>query len=137
VHSNDENQAAISLLVLIYFFFSTGPTKVFKLLPWLVWGQLALDALMLVFWLAAAATTKLSCKDYCKACPDWDILSWNNRVCYCYSGYDYSSSYKRDTSPAPRGLSGGLEPRRSRGGSGSSSNWASVDARTALDAIMT
>jgi hypothetical protein len=96
---------------------------------------------MLVFWLAAAATSKLNCKDYCKACSDTRGVSWNNRDCLCfgsisYSDYDYYS-YKRDLSPAPRGLSGGLEPRKSRGGSGDGGNVGSVDARTALDAIMT
>jgi hypothetical protein len=95
---------------------------------------------MLIFWLAAAATSKLNCNDYCNACSDYSQLEWNNLLCYCLGNY-VDSLVKRDTSPAPQGLAGLLEPRRSR--DGGSSNQSSgqklgtVAARTAMNAIMT
>ena len=134
--------------MLIYFILATGPSKVFKLLPWLVWGQLALDAFMFILWIAAAGTAKLNCNDYCKACSDLEGVAWNNLLCYCYDNAlgDLADIFTRDTSPAPKGLGALLETRRSYcvcskySGSGSDADnggkVATVAARTALNAIM-
>ncbi len=82
-------QAVISLLVMVYFILATGPTNVFKILPWLIWIQLGLDAFLFIFWLTAAATP-LNCPDFCRACPlDFgaDVplyyVIYDNLFCYC------------------------------------------------------
>lgn len=100
---------------------------------------------MFIFWIAAAGTSKLNCKDYCKSCSGSPYVDWNDMFCYCFGDTDVNLSdfLKRDMSPAPQGLGGLLEPRRSRysGGSGSSSGRSGknviVALRTAGDAIMT
>lgn len=141
---NTTFQAVISLLVLVYFILATGPSPRFKTLPWLVWGQLGLDAIMLIFWLAAAGASRLTCNDYCDACFDASTVEWNNLLCYCFGNdpngiTDGSDISKRDISPAPPGLRGLLEPRRSHGGSShgdSGGTHGTVAARTAMDAFM-
>lgn len=116
-----------------------------KVLPWLVWGQIAIDAVMFVFWIAAAATSRFGCSDLCDACAN--LLLEYNLECPCqvtlYDTYPYANPYdKRDMSPAPRGLAGALEARRVGSSSSRGSRYVaahrndSIKARTAFDALM-
>lgn len=106
----------------------------FKVLPWLVWGQLALDAVMFIFWIAATATSTFSYKDLCDACP-YDLVEYAGFVYECTTGlresdYIYSNSIYDVFS---RGLPGvqkrAVQARRNKRGT--------ALGRTALDAIMT
>ncbi|MCJ1424689.1 hypothetical protein MMC29_002577 [Sticta canariensis] len=127
--------AILALCVLIYFIFSTGPRNPFRSLPWLVWVQLALDGLMWIFWVAAAATSSFSYLDLCDACPVNEVY-YSNFLLACNSDAfldDYDKVYPRGVSPFPRGLAGVEERatavRRSKG--------LTAPGRTALDSIMT
>lgn len=113
-------QSVIALLGIIYFLLATGPREILRVLPWFVWGQIFLDGLLLVFWLAASATSSYNYSDLYNAC------GYNNLF------YPYLLLYKRDTSPTPKGLARSLEPRRSAYYGGSS-----IGAKAGLDAIMT
>ncbi|CAO1596258.1 hypothetical protein XANCAGTX0491_000110 [Xanthoria calcicola] len=122
--------AVLSFLVLLVLIFSTGPTNLFRVIPWLVWGQLALDAFMWIVWVAAAGVSQYTCSDLCNACSDFYELWTAGIYCYC-SVY---TVIKRDQSPAPRGLAGSMEERAlyySRGPTSSKKN-----AKVAFDAIM-
>ncbi|MCJ1463745.1 OTU domain containing [Pseudocyphellaria aurata] len=133
--------AVLAILVLVYLILATGPTKVFKILPWIVWGQIALDAVMLIVWLAAAATSQFTFSQLCDACPyDGFIYDHYRRSCLGYTfvgtnGYVYYA-FSKDVSPLLRERAG-LERRKG----GSSANRASKNGttlgRTALDSIMT
>ncbi len=120
----------LALIGITYFLFATGPRAIFRVLPWFIWGSIFLDALLLIFWLAASATSRYNCSDLCDACGfAYDEVSFDNLVCSCLF------LYKRDTSPAPKGLARSLERRitsnsRHYGGS-------TVGAKIGLDAIMT
>ena len=107
---------------------STGPNTTFKLLPWWIFGQLALDAVLFVFWLSAAATARYNCNDLCNACG-WDSVSFDGLDCVCY-GTDYWYE-KRGMSPKQSGL---LQPRRAKSSATPAGTGA---AKTALDALMT
>lgn len=90
---------------------------------------------MLVFWLAAAATSEFTYLDFCAACP-WPGVLYDgySYICPGYTSADiYFGYYRRDVSPLPRGLTG-VEKRaigRRRGKRGTALG------RSALDAIMT
>lgn len=118
------------MFVLIYLIFATGPRDPFRSLPWLVWGQLALDGLMWIFWISATATSTFTFQDFCDACtPDGAFYDG-----FCDSVFidDYDTVYPRDVSPFPRGLAG-IEKRATA--YRRTKHTTSV-GRTALDAIM-
>lgn len=123
------SQAAIALTALAYFFLSTGPTTAFRILPWWIFIQLGLDSLLFIFWLAAAATSRLNCNDLCNACPGASDVYFDDLSCTCLSDY-YWWYKKRSMSPAPK--SGLLETRRTR----NSTPTGKGAARISLDAIM-
>lgn len=119
------SKSILSLIALIYFILASGPSRTTRLLPWFIWGQLALDAIMLIFWLAAAATSSYSCTDLCNACGiDDGYVYFDSQSCVCYDYY-----VKRDYSPRPRNV---LQPRRH-----SSTVGGTIAAKQAFDAIMT
>ena len=126
-------KAVLSFLVLMYFMFSTGPKPVLKILPWFLIGQLVLDFVMVVFWIAAAAVSRLNCNDQCGACgyPDW--VDFDGLYCTC-TVVDYTI-YKRGAAPSssanPLAFSGGLEKRRAR-----RSSSGTRGAKTGLDAVL-
>ncbi|KAI4280292.1 MAG: hypothetical protein L6R38_004570 [Xanthoria sp. 2 TBL-2021] len=122
--------AVLSFLVLLVLIFSTGPTGLFRVVPWLVWGQLALDIFMLIIWIAAAGVSQYTCSDLCNACPAYDEVWTAGIYCYCSSYY----IYKRDQSPAPRGLTGSIEQRAYYRNTGPGSS--KKNAKTAFDSIM-
>ncbi|KAK4694963.1 hypothetical protein P7C71_g2698, partial [Lecanoromycetidae sp. Uapishka_2] len=132
--------AVFSFVTLFYFFLATGPKPIFRILPWVVFGQIALDALMFIFWLAAAATSSYSCDDLCSACPSGGDVNYNSQYCVCYV-VDHSpeNSIKRSYSPKTRGLLDSRTPRsHSSSSSGSYDNSGSANApKQAIGAIMT
>ena len=67
--SADKSQAVISILALIYLLLSTGVKRV-NAIPWHPFGQLGLDAFLLILWIAAAATSTVTCDDACNACKN-------------------------------------------------------------------
>ncbi|KAL8668265.1 MAG: hypothetical protein Q9168_007103 [Polycauliona sp. 1 TL-2023] len=119
--------AVLSFLVLLVLIFSTGPKGVFRLVPWIVWGQLALDLFMLIIWIAAAGVSQYSCSDLCNACPGYDEVWDGNIFCYCSTYY----ITKRDQSPAPRVLTRSIEERAFRRPTSSKRT-----AKAAFDSIM-
>ena len=137
--SNFKPQSVLSFLALIYFILATGPSPQVRLLPWFIWGQLGLDALMFILWLAAAASSSYSCSDLCNACSAYSEVLYDTDVCFCF---DNTSIYKRTYSPKPKGILHSRSPRsQSSGGSGSRSSSGGggsiIAARQAFDAIMT
>ncbi|KAL2049279.1 hypothetical protein ABVK25_010457 [Lepraria finkii] len=131
--------SVLSFLALIYFILATGPSPQVRLLPWFIWGQLGLDALMFILWLAAAASSSYNCSDLCNACSAYSVVLYDTDLCYCV---DNTGIFKRTYSPKPKGVlharspksysSGGIGSRSSSGGRGSI-----LAARQAFDAIMT
>ncbi|KAL8846777.1 MAG: hypothetical protein Q9221_008158 [Calogaya cf. arnoldii] len=122
--------AVLSFLVLIVFIFSTGPTGLFRVIPWLIWGQLALDIFMWIIWIAAASVSQYDCSDLCNACAAYDEVWTAGIYCYCSSYY----IYKRDQSPAPRGLTGSIEERAYRNSTGPGAT--KKNAKAAFDSII-
>ena len=126
-------KAVLSFLVLIYFMFSTGPKPFLKVLPWFLIGQLILDAIMVVFWIAASAVSRLNCNDQCDACHYPDLVVFDGLYCTC-TIFDYTY-WKRDAAPSssanPSAFAGGLEKRRT-----SRSSTGTRGAKTGLDAIL-
>lgn len=125
-------KSILSLIALFYFILASGPSRITRTLPWFIWGQLALDALMFIFWLSAAATSSYSCTDLCNACGIIDgYVSFDSESCECSTLF-----FKRDNSPRPVNV---LQPRRSHSGGGStdSTGGGSIAAKQAFDAIMT
>ena len=130
-------KSVISFVILLYLILATGPSPKVRLLPWLIWGQLALDALLFVLWLAAGSTSSYNCNDLCNACSGFSELYYDNLYCLCFDNV-----LKRDSSPVRRGP---LMPRtpRSRGFGGNSNSddnsggGSTADARKAFDAIVT
>ncbi|KAG7005760.1 hypothetical protein G7Y79_00018g045670 [Physcia stellaris] len=109
--------------------------RLFKLLPWWIFIQLGLDALMFIFWISAAGTSHFSCQDLCDTCNGWGYHIWFDSLsCECESTFIYYD--KRAMSPNPRlGLgSGRMEKRRSR--YGAARRAGTLAAREAMDAIM-
>ncbi|CAD6580762.1 MAG: hypothetical protein ASARMPRED_000320 [Alectoria sarmentosa] len=122
----------LSLIALFYFILASGPSRITRTLPWFIWGQLALDALMFIFWLSAGATSSYSCTDLCNACGIIDgYVYFDSESCECSTLF-----FKRDSSPRPVNV---LQPRRSISGGGStdSTGGGSIAAKQAFDAIMT
>jgi len=99
----------------------------FKVLPWWILLQLGLDALMFIFWLSAAATSRYNCDDLCNACSGWDAISFDDLSCACSGSYYWYK--KRDMSPKKTGL---LQPRRN----GHSNPAGTYGAKRGLDALM-
>jgi hypothetical protein len=129
-------QAVLSLITLAYLTFSSGTLRIFKLLPWWIFIQLGLDALMFIFWISAAGTSHFGCDDLCSACNAWGYDIWYDHLaCSCTSG-SYSYWYeKRGISPNPfPGLSAGLQKRKSS--RRTKTKGGALVAREALDAIM-
>lgn len=119
-----DHQAVISFVVLIYFLLSTGPKPQLRLLPWFIFGQLGLDVLMFVLWLAAAASSSYSCNDLCNACDyGYEYVFYDSQSCFCLA------LFKRSTSPKPRGILEGRASRTRLGGT--------IAAKQAFDAVMT
>lgn len=121
-------QAVLALIALAYFLLSTGPTTIFKVLPWWILLQLGLDALMFIFWLSAAATSRYNCDDLCNACSGWDSVSFDDLSCSCLGSYYYWYK-KRSMSPNKNGL---LQPRRT----GHSNPTGTYGAKRGLDSVM-
>lgn len=93
---------------------------------------------MLIFWLAASATSEFTYLDYCAACPWIGVIYGGlEYACpgYTFADVDftYFTYYPRDLSPLPRGLAG--VEKRAIGGRRSKRGTAV--GRSALDAIMT
>ena len=126
-------KSVLSLVALIYFIFASGPSRGTRLLPWFIWGQLALDAIMFIFWLSAGATSSYSCDDLCTVCGVLDgFVYFDSQTCECYSDL----FYKRDFSPRPMNLlqsRGDLSKRRRS----NSTVGGSIAAKQAFDAVMT
>ena len=109
--------------------------RIFKLLPWWIFIQLGLDALMFILWISAAGTSHFTCDDLCTTCnaSGYDIY-FDHLACSCSSGAYYWYE-KRNTSPNPNpGLSAGLEKRKSS--RRTRTHGGALVAREALDAIM-
>ncbi|KAL8946709.1 MAG: hypothetical protein Q9222_006933 [Ikaeria aurantiellina] len=122
--------AILSILVLLILIFSTGHKPLFRSIPWFVWGQLGLDAFMFIIWIAAAGVSKYNCNDLCSACSGYDEVWSGGLDCLC-DGWLY---YKRDQSPAPKGLiARGVEKRRYRSHGPAASKYG---AKIAFDALM-
>ncbi|MCJ1462828.1 hypothetical protein MMC07_001431 [Pseudocyphellaria aurata] len=123
--------ALITIIVLMYFIFSTGPKDLFRSLPWFVWGQLALDGVMWIFWVAAAATSSFGYLDLCNACPV-DAVVYGNSAWACTGNAYYNDyNYPRDVSPVSRGLAGAEKRASPR------TKVLAAVGRTALNSIMT
>lgn len=116
------------MIALAYFLLSTGPSTIFKVLPWWILLQLGLDALMFVFWLSAAATSRYNCDDLCNACSGWDSVSFDDLSCSCLGSYYYWYK-KRSMSPNKTGL---LQARRT----GHSNPTGTYGAKRGLDSVM-
>ena len=126
-------QSILSFIALIYFILASGPSRTTRLLPWFIWGQLALDALIHIFWLSAAATSSYSCTDLCNVCGILDgYVYFDSQSCACYDDL----LFKRDYSPKPGNV---LQPRRSHsnGGKNGSRMGGLIAAKQTFDAIMT
>lgn len=126
-------QSILSFIALVYFILASGPTPTTRLLPWFIWGQLALDALIHIFWLSAAATSNYSCLDLCNVCGILNgYVYFDSQSCACYDDL----LFKRDYSPKPGNV---LQSRRthSNGGRNGSRVGTSIAAKQAFDAIMT
>ena len=129
--ADSNSKSIISLVVLIYFMLASGPSRTTRLLPWFIWGQLALDAIMFIFWLAAGATSSYSCTDLCTACGIFEgYVIFDSESCLC------SVFFKRDYSPRPGSV---LEQRRSRPSRRDSDTTVggTTAAKQAFDAVMT
>ena len=121
-------QSALSLIALIYFILASGPSRATRLLPWFVVGQLALDALIFICWLSAAATSSYSCTDLCNVCGILDgYVDFDSQSCICYE----ELNLKRDFSQKPGNM---LQSRRSHS---NSTAVGSIAAKQAFDAVMT
>lgn len=125
-------QSVISFLVLVYSLLATGPSPQVRLLPWFIWGQLGLDAVMFILWLAAAASSSYNCSDLCNACSAYSEVVYNSDVCFCF---DNSNIYKRTYTPKPKGALYARAPRSSH--SSNTGGGSLIAARQAFDAIMT
>ncbi|KAK3170211.1 hypothetical protein OEA41_009597 [Lepraria neglecta] len=131
--------SVLSFLTLIYLILATGPSPQARLLPWFIWGQLSLDALMFILWLATAAPSSYSCNDLCNACSAYNEVLYDTDMCFCF---DNTSIFKRTYWPKPKGILHSRSPRsHSSGGSGGRSSSGGggsiIAARQAFDAIMT
>lgn len=89
---------------------STGPKPGLRVIPWFIWGQLALDVFMFIIWIAAAGVSQYNCNDLCTACAGYDEVWSGGLDCIC----DSYVIYKRDQSPAPKGLARTIEERAYR-----------------------
>ncbi|KAI4112712.1 MAG: hypothetical protein LQ338_008282 [Usnochroma carphineum] len=121
--------SVLSFFVLLVLLGSTGPIAALRVIPWFIWGQLALDAFMFLIWIAAAGISPYNCNDICSACARYDEVWAGGLDCLCET-YFY---YKRDQSPVPTGLARSIEKRRYQGyklGAGKAAG------RIALDSIM-
>lgn len=132
ISTDFSSKSILSFIALLYFILASGPSRTTRLLPWFIWGQLALDALMFIFWLSAAATSSYSCTDLCNACGIFDgYVFFDSESCECSDFF-----FKRDYSPRPVNV---LQPRRSHSSRRSSDSTVggSIAAKQAFDAIMT
>ncbi|KAI4199079.1 MAG: hypothetical protein LQ350_004834 [Teloschistes chrysophthalmus] len=118
--------AVLSLIVLIILLLSTGPKPSLRVLPWFIWGQLALDTFMFIIWIAAAGVSQYDCNDLCNACSGFDTVWADNLYCTCYF------VYKRDQSPVRRELARSVQERATRRGPA----LGRVAGKTALNAII-
>ena len=123
-------KSVLSLIALIYFILASGPSRTTRLLPWFIFGQLALDAIMFIFWLAAGATSSYSCNDLCTACGiDDGYVYFDTESCECSTLF-----FKRDYSPRR----GNVLQQRSRPAKRSDTTvGGTIAAKQAFDAVMT
>ncbi|KAL2038315.1 hypothetical protein N7G274_008964 [Stereocaulon virgatum] len=124
--------SVISFLVLVYSLLATGPSPQVRLLPWFIWGQIGLDAVMFILWLAATASSSYNCSDLCNACSAYSEVVYNSDVCFCF---DNSNIYRRTYTPKPKGALYARAPRSSH--SSNTGGGSLIAARQAFDAIMT
>ena len=124
------SKSVLSLIALIYFMLASGPSRTTRLLPWLILGQLALDGIMFIFWLAAAATSHYSCNDLCTACGIYDeYVTFDTESCECSTLF-----FKRDYSPRR----GNALQQRSRPTKRSDTTvGGTIAVKEAFDAVMT
>ena len=130
--ADSNSKSIISLVALIYFMLASGPSRTTRLLPWFIWGQLALDAIMFIFWLAAGATSSYSCTDLCTACGIFEgYVYFDSESCECTE-----LLFKRNYSPRPGSV---LQQRRSRPSRRDSDTTVggTIVAKQAFDAVMT
>jgi hypothetical protein len=76
------------MFFLLYLIPTTGPLSYTKF--WNRWVQVGFDALFVIFWIAAAATSQGDCNDLCNACslyynydPSWFTMRSGDVRCYC------------------------------------------------------
>lgn len=119
-------QAVLSFIVLVILLLSTGPKPGLRVLPWFIRGQLALDAFMFIIWIAAAGVSQYNCNDLCGACSGYDDVWADGLYCVC------SFFYKRDQSPAPKGLARSIQERATHRGPA----LGRVAGKTALNSII-
>ncbi|KAL8661013.1 MAG: hypothetical protein Q9202_005993 [Teloschistes flavicans] len=118
--------AVLSFIVLVILLLSTGPKPGLRVLPWFIRGQLALDAFMFIIWIAAAGVSQYNCNDLCGACSGYDDVWADGLYCVC------SFFYKRDQSPAPKGLARSIQERATHRGPA----LGRVAGKTALNSII-
>ncbi len=125
-------KSIISLVALVYFLLASGPSRTTRVLPWLIWGQLVLDAILFIFWLAAGATSSYSCTDLCNACGILEgYVSFDTESCECSDLF-----FKRDYSPRRGSVLQLRRNRPSRRDSGTTVG-GTIAAKQAFDAVMT
>ena len=67
---------------MLYFLLTTGPLS--KTPLWNRGLQLTLDAIFIIFWIAAAATSQETCSDLCNACGYHGQNVWSGETqCTC------------------------------------------------------
>lgn len=115
-------------MLLAYLLLSTGPSPALRLLPWIIFGEIVLEALLLILWIAAAATSRYNCDDLCNACNGGGgYVNYGNLDCTCFV------FYKRDTTPWTKSPLEARSQKTRRDDSSGSVN----DTRTAFDSILT
>ncbi|TAQ90355.1 hypothetical protein B7494_g1330 [Chlorociboria aeruginascens] len=114
----------LSLLLLTYFIFSTGPY--IRLRWWHFYAQIALEGLFVVLWIVAAAIADYNCDSVCSSCSalgrevDIGFGFWvevNSLFCICAFSDD-DVSFRRDA-PSHIFRRTGSKPTGKPGSSGS------------------
>lgn len=129
------SQSALTLLALIYFLTSTGPSPTTRKLPWLVFGQLCLDAFLFVLWLAATAASNYDCNGLCSACSPIEegdrYWVWaGSLLCECYAGIVLAQNKAR------RDLKGQAVSSATRSAARTMERSDKIAAKQGLDAVM-
>ena len=132
------------LIATIYLIFSSGP-KPFQRVPWNHWLVISIDAVFLIIWIAATATSVYDCNGICSACSPIGRLEdvgygfwvqYGSMFCSCVFDTDIKL---RNKSRAPsllanRGLSPGAGTSRDLAALAEKS--ANIAAKRGLDIVM-